>query len=135
MQTNLRRLSKKAKGWRELLAANPECFRAEWWGRRVGAWIAEAGCIARQYTGTDVPDPELRRKRVFEVVDRAQLFLHACGPEIARAVGRQTVSYLRDECARLVANAMAPHLRNLTIDHARYRPRFRSEKLGPRGAP
>lgn len=135
MQTNPRRLSKKAKGWRELLAANPECFKAEWWGRRVGAWVAEAGCIARQYTGADELDPELRRKRVFEVVDRAQLFLHACGPEVTRAVGEKTTSYLRDECARLVANALAPHLWNLTINYVRYRPKVRGEKLGSRGAP
>lgn len=137
MKTREWRLRKKAKCWRELLATEPECFKVEWWSDRVGKWVADAGRIAQQYrcAGADKPDPELRRKRIFEVVDRARQFLYACGPEVVQAVGQQTIAYLQDECARLVANSMAPHLRNLTIDYARYRPKARAEKRGPRGAP
>jgi hypothetical protein len=80
-------------------------------------------------------DPELHKRRVFSVVDQARRYLEACGPEVYQLVGNATIAYLEDECTRLVASRLAPHLSVVAFDHTRYVPKHRLEKLGPRSAP
>lgn len=140
VNTGLRRRRKKARSWEVLLAADKQRFMEKWWRVRVGEWAAEAGRIAGQYRemSADEKDreaPELRKKRIFSVVDDAVRYLASCGPEVHRLVGIETIAYLLAECTRVAARHLGPHLNAVVIDLEQYRPKQRLERLGPRGAP
>lgn len=113
--SKIRNLKKMARRYSELAQTDIVRFRREW-DKRVQGWLYEiqnrVRCLrggenftawARSTEESLIVEQEAERLGIFDLYNRADDLLAACGKEVEQLVGAETRAVLSAECSKGVA--------------------------------
>ena len=122
-----RRFNSRVSSLASLLKKNEQLFRREW-QKLVQGWLNEVhrranswreGVEFRNVENVDGPI-EQGRTRIFGVLEIAEAMLAACGDDVEKLVGEETLRLLTNECVKAVAILCDGRLNHM-VDHRVYR--------------